>query len=138
MMNDNQRTPCWHIWSGEYGMWLRRGNSGLGEGYTSFLGQAGKWARSEAEAMTRHCGPEKKIALVPDPYGADAEVVQQTPPIRKLGGSLQIESAQRLREERAEILRDVLKLEPTSAGYRILYDVALDLRAKIREEVCNG
>jgi hypothetical protein len=24
--------------------------------------------------MTRHCGPEKKIALVPDPYGPDAEV----------------------------------------------------------------
>jgi lysozyme len=76
-MNDfppEQTTACWHIWSGEHGMWWRRGAYGRGEGYVGFLGQAGKWTRVEAEAMTRHCGPEKKIALVPDPYGPDAAV----------------------------------------------------------------
>lgn len=63
---------CWHIWSDEHQAWWRRAESGRGEGYVRFLGQAGKWTRDEAEAMTRHCGGEKKIRLIPDPYGPDA------------------------------------------------------------------
>jgi hypothetical protein len=73
-MVSKETAACWHIWSGEHRAWWRRGKGGLGAGYVSFLGQAGKWTRLEAEAMTRHCGPEKKISLVPDPYGPDAEV----------------------------------------------------------------
>ena len=33
---------------------------------------AGRWTRAEAETMTRHCGPDRKIELVADPRGPDA------------------------------------------------------------------
>lgn len=69
-----EEAACWHIWSGEHRAWWRRDSAGRGAGYVTFIDAAGKWTQAEAEAMTRHCGPEKKIMLIPDPYGPDALV----------------------------------------------------------------
>ena len=33
---------------------------------------AGRWTRAEAEAMTRYCGPDRRVELVADPFGPDA------------------------------------------------------------------
>lgn len=50
-----------YIWSGEWVLWWRPG----GHGYTHNRAEAGTFTRAEAERLTRHCGPEKKIELVP-------------------------------------------------------------------------
>jgi hypothetical protein len=52
------------IWSGEWEMWWRDDAAG----YTRFTGSAGVYTRDEAHALTRHCGPEKKIEIKPHPY----------------------------------------------------------------------
>lgn len=52
------------IWSGQWQLWWRRCTDGLGGcGYTSDIASAGRWTRAEAEAQTRHCGPEKRIKI---------------------------------------------------------------------------
>lgn len=79
MAGDKSQTAepeAWLIWSGEHHAWWRKGQQGGGNGYAIGLGGAGRWTRSDAEAMTLHCGPEKKIDIVPDPYGPFAEDVE--------------------------------------------------------------
>lgn len=48
-----------HIWSGE---WKAYWGPGAG-GYTPEAMEAGVWPRAEAERLTSHCDPEKKIEL---------------------------------------------------------------------------
>jgi hypothetical protein len=47
------------IYSSEHYAFWRPG----GAGYTQWAHEAGRWPRDEAERMTAHCGPEKKIEL---------------------------------------------------------------------------
>ena len=61
---------CWLIWSGEHRAWWRPD----ARGYCEFLAGAGRYTFEEAAQITEHCGPEKKIDLVPDPYGVDCLV----------------------------------------------------------------
>lgn len=51
--------PMVRIWSGEHGLFWRPGAAG----YTRNPAEAGQWSFSSAQALTRHCGPEKKIEL---------------------------------------------------------------------------
>lgn len=70
---------CWLIWSGEHRAWWRRGEDGSGTGYSRSLGGAGRWTKLGAVTMTAHCGPDKQIDIVPDPYGRDAEAGRWPP-----------------------------------------------------------
>ncbi len=54
------------IWSGEHGCYWRPDAAG----YTTRLSAAGIYERSEAERLTAHCGPEKRIELEPHPQSA--------------------------------------------------------------------
>jgi len=47
------------IWSSQLRAWWRP----YARGYTDDLAQAGVWTRSEAERITAHCRPEKRIRL---------------------------------------------------------------------------
>lgn len=47
------------IWSGEHNAYWRPGAAG----YTTRLSCAGIYDRAEAESLTSHCGPEKRIEL---------------------------------------------------------------------------
>lgn len=49
------------IWSGEHSAYWRPDASG----YTVYPHVAGVYSRAEAESLTSHCGPEKKIELRP-------------------------------------------------------------------------
>lgn len=50
------------IWSGEHRAYWRT----PANGYTTELNQwTGTYSREEAESLTGHCGPEKKIELRP-------------------------------------------------------------------------
>ena len=49
------------IWSGEHRAYWRANASG----YTTLLDGAGVYPRAEAERLTRHCGPEKRITILP-------------------------------------------------------------------------
>ena len=49
------------IWSGEHNAYWRHNASG----YTVRASAAGIYTRSDAEAFTNHCGPEKRIELEP-------------------------------------------------------------------------
>lgn len=49
------------IWSGEHNCYWRPDASG----YTSRAKAAGIYTRADAERMTSHCGPEKRIELEP-------------------------------------------------------------------------
>jgi len=60
---------AWLIWSGEYAMWWREN----AQGYSAQVGGAGRYTRSDAEAYIAGCGLEKKLEIVPDPYGPEAE-----------------------------------------------------------------
>lgn len=61
-MDKQNVTPVW-IWSDEHqGYWKPDGC-----GYTAAAVNAGVWSQQDAESITRHCGPEKKIRLIPLP-----------------------------------------------------------------------
>lgn len=53
------------IWSGEHNAYWRPGAAG----YTVRASGAGIYTRTNAEALTSHCGPEKKIEFEPVPNG---------------------------------------------------------------------
>ena len=71
-MTDKQTTEpaAWLIWSGEHKAWWRS----EARGYCEFVGGAGRYTRSEAQAWLDHAGQEKQLEIVPDPYGPFAEV----------------------------------------------------------------
>lgn len=48
------------IWSGEHRAYWRPNACG----YTRDVLEAGMWPYAEAERMTKHCGPEKRISLL--------------------------------------------------------------------------
>lgn len=49
------------IWSGEHRAYWRANASG----YCADIRDAGAYRRAEAERLTRHCGPEKRIEIRP-------------------------------------------------------------------------
>lgn len=53
------------IWSAEHAAWWRP----LGHGYSIKDQNAGIWSFPAAYAMTKHCGPEKRIAYYALPDG---------------------------------------------------------------------
>jgi len=61
------------IWSGEHRLWWRRDDMGRGSGYCKTIGAAGRWTLEDCERVSGHCGPEKQIEIVPDPFGPFAE-----------------------------------------------------------------
>jgi len=74
MNSDNPTEPeAFLIWSGEHKAWWRKGSQGGGNGYAGQVGGAGRWTLTDAKALTQHCGPEKQIDIVPDPYGPFVE-----------------------------------------------------------------
>lgn len=60
---------AWLIWSGEHKAWWRPD----AKGYCVFVGSAGRYTRSDAQAWIDHAGPKKLLEMVPDPYGPYAE-----------------------------------------------------------------
>lgn len=76
-MTDKTTEPvAWLIWSGEHQAWWREN----ARGYSLQVGGAGRYTRSDAEAYIAASGPEKKLEIVPDPYGPFAEVEYQHEP----------------------------------------------------------
>ena len=70
--SDGHAPGLWLIYSGEHRTWWHRNDHGRGVGYVTMIESAGRWTHAEVETMTRYCGPDRKIELVPDPYGPDA------------------------------------------------------------------